>query len=151
TASELAEDLRRFLEDKPVCARRPSRMERARKWARRHRPWVWSATLALLASLTVLAGCIGWIVRDRSARQAKAVAELEASLNDVHEFQRSGQPERAESAAKRVRDLLADGIGGPAATASAQHLFDDLAQDDANRRLVEGLERIRFIQFEPDV
>src|SRR5439155_21711097 len=42
TAQELADDLRRFLEDKPIRARRPSWLEQARKWARRHRPVVWS-------------------------------------------------------------------------------------------------------------
>src|SRR5262249_44009767 len=68
TAQELADDLRRYLEDKPIRARRPSRLERARKWVRRHRPLVWSAAMALLATLTVLAGSGGWIVRDRAAR-----------------------------------------------------------------------------------
>src|SRR5262249_20130819 len=45
TAQELADDLRRFLEDKPIRARRPTLLEQARKWARRHRPVVWSAAL----------------------------------------------------------------------------------------------------------
>src|ERR1700745_2786482 len=40
TAGELAEDLQRFLEDRPIHARRPSLMEKTTKWARRHRPVV---------------------------------------------------------------------------------------------------------------
>jgi serine/threonine protein kinase len=40
TAQGLADDLRRFLEDKPIRARRPSWPERVRKWVRRHRPAV---------------------------------------------------------------------------------------------------------------
>jgi serine/threonine protein kinase len=36
TAAELAADLRRFLDDRPVHARRPSVVDRARRWARRH-------------------------------------------------------------------------------------------------------------------
>jgi hypothetical protein len=36
SAQELADDLRRYLEDKPIRARRPTLRQRARKWARRH-------------------------------------------------------------------------------------------------------------------
>jgi hypothetical protein len=43
TAQELADDLRRFLDGRPVLARRPALWERAGKWARRHRPLVASA------------------------------------------------------------------------------------------------------------
>jgi serine/threonine protein kinase/Tfp pilus assembly protein PilF len=151
SARELADDLRCFLDDKPIRARRPSRWERARKWARRHRPWVRSATMALLVGLTLQAGSIGWILRDRSAHQAKAVAELAASLNEVQESRKSGAWERARSAAKRVSELLADGVGGTEIAESGQRILDDLAQEEADRRLLEGIERIRFIQFEPDV
>jgi WD40 repeat protein/serine/threonine protein kinase len=59
TAQELADDLRRFLEDKPIRARRPTLLQRARKWARRHQPVVWSAgvsaALLLLLALAALA------------------------------------------------------------------------------------------------
>src|SRR5213079_3448616 len=40
TAQELADDLRRWLSDQPIQARRPSLVQRARKWARRHRAGV---------------------------------------------------------------------------------------------------------------
>src|SRR6266851_4763300 len=36
TAQELAEDLQHFLDDKPIRARRPTLVQRFRKWARRH-------------------------------------------------------------------------------------------------------------------
>src|SRR5207302_26171 len=38
TAQELADDLKRFLEDKPIRARRPTLVQRVKKWARRHEP-----------------------------------------------------------------------------------------------------------------
>src|SRR5262249_27780627 len=40
TAQELADDLGRFLKDEPIRARRPSLVQRLRKWSRRHRPVV---------------------------------------------------------------------------------------------------------------
>jgi serine/threonine protein kinase/WD40 repeat protein len=50
TAQEVADDLRRFREDRPIRARRPNLPQRARKWTRRHKPLVFS----LAASLAVL-------------------------------------------------------------------------------------------------
>src|SRR5262249_31690239 len=37
TAQELADDLRRFLDDRPIRARRPTLAARCVRWARRHR------------------------------------------------------------------------------------------------------------------
>ena len=37
TAQELADDLARFLDDRPILARRPTVLERTMRWARRHR------------------------------------------------------------------------------------------------------------------
>ncbi len=48
TAEDLAEDLQRFLSDVPIHARRPSLIERTKKWVRRHRAFV-RAGLAILA------------------------------------------------------------------------------------------------------
>jgi serine/threonine protein kinase len=39
-AQELADDLRHWLEDRPIQARRPSVAQRAGRWARRHKPVV---------------------------------------------------------------------------------------------------------------
>jgi serine/threonine protein kinase len=54
TAQELADDLRRFLEDKPIRAKRPTLVQRAGRWGRRHTSVIWSAaiiSLILAASL----------------------------------------------------------------------------------------------------
>src|SRR5262245_33475879 len=64
TALELADDLRRFLDDRSIRARRPTAWLRLRKWARRHRPVVVTAALGLLVALAVVAGSVGWMVRD---------------------------------------------------------------------------------------
>jgi serine/threonine protein kinase len=51
TAQELADDLRRFLEDRPIRARRPTLVQRARKWARRHQALVWAGVVLLAVAL----------------------------------------------------------------------------------------------------
>jgi WD40 repeat protein len=56
SADALAEDLRRFLEDRPIQARRPGPVERLARWGRRNRGQ--AAALAAIASLvlTVVVG-----------------------------------------------------------------------------------------------
>jgi serine/threonine protein kinase/Tfp pilus assembly protein PilF len=52
TAQELADDLRRFLEDRPIQAARPGVRERLSKWARQHRSLVrMGAVVLVLAAL----------------------------------------------------------------------------------------------------
>jgi serine/threonine protein kinase/WD40 repeat protein len=57
TARELADDLQRFLDDRPIRARRPSLRQKARRWARRNEPVVWG--LALFVALAVLGSLLG--------------------------------------------------------------------------------------------
>ncbi|HEY7326256.1 MAG TPA: serine/threonine-protein kinase, partial [Gemmataceae bacterium] len=48
TARDLADDLSRYLQDKPIQARRATVVQRLRKWARRHPSIVWAAVLLCL-------------------------------------------------------------------------------------------------------
>jgi tetratricopeptide (TPR) repeat protein len=80
TAQELADDLRRFLEDRPLRARRPSWVQVARKWARRHRPGVRAATVLLLVLLVVGIGSALWWVGQRAAGEAEARAALQEAV-----------------------------------------------------------------------
>ena len=54
TAQELADDLRRFLEDKPIRARQPSLRQRALKWARRHKAVVRAALVVVVLAVAAL-------------------------------------------------------------------------------------------------
>jgi serine/threonine protein kinase len=78
TAQELADDLRRFLEDRPIRARRPTPAARLAKWARRHRGLV-AATVALgLVALATLAVGTALIWRQMElAKSAHAQADAE--------------------------------------------------------------------------
>ncbi len=55
TAQELADDLRRFVEDQPVLARRPTPVQVASKWMRRHQGVVWTVGVVLLLAVAGLA------------------------------------------------------------------------------------------------
>jgi RNA polymerase sigma factor (sigma-70 family) len=58
TAREMAEDLRRFLDDRPILGRRPGAPERLARWARRRPAWfavILTASLAVVLLLAVLA------------------------------------------------------------------------------------------------
>jgi serine/threonine protein kinase/Tfp pilus assembly protein PilF len=105
TAQELAEDLRRFLEDRPVLARRPSLAQRLVKWSRRHRPLLAAAGLALVVTLMALTATAGWafqreVGRRRQAEQralldVKALNRLLLELTD-EQFPRNPRRKREE-------------------------------------------------------
>jgi serine/threonine protein kinase len=60
TAQELADDLRRFLEDRPILARRPTPAERAARWARRHRAVVEATAAVAFLALAIAAPLLWW-------------------------------------------------------------------------------------------
>jgi tetratricopeptide (TPR) repeat protein len=68
TAQELADDLRRFLDNRPVLARRPSLRERLRGWARRHATGLAAAGMALVVVAVTLAAST--VVAARAYREA---------------------------------------------------------------------------------
>jgi serine/threonine protein kinase/Tfp pilus assembly protein PilF len=81
TAQELADDLRRFLEDKPIKARRPTLRARAAKWARRHRPLVRAIVgLVVVALVALAAGAVLLWREHENTKAALARAEEEQRL-----------------------------------------------------------------------
>jgi hypothetical protein len=96
TAREMAADLQRFLEDKPILARRPTLWDRARKWARRHPSLVGAALVVLLICM------VGLFVNNQmiSAEQEKTKNALE------RERQRAEEAERLYRQARQAVDLL---------------------------------------------
>jgi serine/threonine protein kinase/Flp pilus assembly protein TadD len=92
TAQELADDLRRYLEDRPIQARRPSIVQRVRKWTRRHRPLVVAASICLLVTLAAIAGSVGWVLGDREARQREAEGKVREALSAAEPGLKEGNP-----------------------------------------------------------
>jgi serine/threonine protein kinase len=89
TAQEVADDLRRFLEDKPIKAKRPSLRQRAVKWGRRHKTVVRAALVVLVLALIASAAStfLIWRALERERKtsyyQRIARAEREWSANDL--------------------------------------------------------------------
>jgi tetratricopeptide (TPR) repeat protein len=121
TAQELADDLTRFLKDEPIRARRPTLVQRARKWSRRHKPVVWSvAALSLL--FLVLAGGAGlWWAQ----KQAEAAGEARAALREAAGLVEEERWPEGLSAARRAEGILGGaGAGGDLRRQAAELIRD---------------------------
>jgi tetratricopeptide (TPR) repeat protein len=90
TARELADDLRRFLEDRPIRAHRPTALQRGQKWLRRHRA-VARAALGVLIVIVLgltISTCLIWQShRETKAALARADAKnrwARRAVNDMY-------------------------------------------------------------------
>jgi tetratricopeptide (TPR) repeat protein len=135
TAQELADDLQRFLEDRPIQARRPTPLQRLRKWARRNRAAVWAAGTLLLALLLVAAGNWLWLAQKRGETEA-AVQEL---LQRAAQWQAQKRWPESLEAAQRARALLQLGGGSADLRQRVERLVVDL-------EMVRRLEEVRLEQ-----
>jgi serine/threonine protein kinase len=70
TAGEMAADLRRFLDERPILARRPSLVDRARKWMRRHPALVGAGVLLLVFTVVGLSATTALVAREQARTQA---------------------------------------------------------------------------------
>jgi serine/threonine protein kinase/Flp pilus assembly protein TadD len=100
TAQELADDLRRFLEDRPIRAQPPTLWQRACKWARRHQAVVRAASaFATLAIIGLAASTV--LVWQEKERTRAALAE--ANAHYVAELE---QRRQAEANYQMARELV---------------------------------------------
>ena len=81
-SQDLADDLRRFLEDKPILAKPPTLLQRGRKWARRHVALVSTTVTTALVMLMVLAVGGVWIAR-RESHVAAVERDLRVELQNA--------------------------------------------------------------------
>lgn len=127
SAQALADDLQRFLDGKPTFARRPSLVDRASKWARRHRSLVTMAVAAML--LVSVVSAIGMV---RLAREQKrtlsALTEAKSNALKAQEnFERAERHFRqARNAVDQFGARLSDRLGEiPGAEAVRRDLLVD--------------------------
>ncbi len=135
TMAELANDLRRWLEDKPIQAKRPTLIQRTRKWVRRHQAAVRAGIAVLLLAL-VVGGAALW--REQQQRDAVERAVV-------------GSLERAESLQEQERWEEALGVLAVAEAQLEGHGLGTLRERVKQRaRDVEMLKRLEEARLQVD-
>lgn len=99
TANELADDLRAFLEDRPIKAKAPTFVQRAAKWSRRHRSLVAAAVVVLLMA-TLGLGLSTLIVLRQKTQTSNALKTARTSFNQSESYRR--QAEQAVDMTERL-------------------------------------------------
>jgi tetratricopeptide (TPR) repeat protein len=103
-AQDLADDLRRFLEDRPIRARRPTLLQRLRKWARRHKAASWACASVLLVCLVAASGF--WYERQQQAA-AETLREAEAMRQrGLTEVRITDALDQAQSSCAKLHQVL---------------------------------------------
>jgi serine/threonine protein kinase/WD40 repeat protein/Tfp pilus assembly protein PilF len=116
TATELADDLRAFLENRPIRARRASAVEQFLRWCHRN-PTVAALTTAV-ALLVVTLGTGTWLTtllrsdRDQAlanqerAEKAERENKIRSHLANATAYRRSGRPGQQVKALEEIRKAL---------------------------------------------
>jgi tetratricopeptide (TPR) repeat protein len=126
SAQALADDLGRFLAGEPALARRPGLVDRAAKWAKRHRSIVAIATAA--AVLVSILSSVGMVLLARE--QDRTISALAAS--DEHRRMADENFERAEANFLKARDML-DRLG----VQTADRLMETPGTEPVRRQLLD--------------
>ena len=96
SAQELADDLSRFLRDEPIHGKRPSLVEQARKWSRRH-PSLVAATLLVMFFGLIGSLVCNWLITKANDRTTRALAQ---------ERLRAEEAEKSFQQARQAADVL---------------------------------------------
>jgi serine/threonine-protein kinase len=131
TAGALAEDLERFQRNEPIAARRAGLLERAGKWAVRHRALSAMLAASLLLAMMLVGASLWLAVQHAHRRDA-----VQADLRDVARLQESARWGEASAALERAEARLEG--GGPA------DLRRRLAQARRDLELLIRLDTIRL-------
>jgi serine/threonine protein kinase len=126
SARELADDVQRYLDDKPIQAKRPGVIERVRKWSRRHPSFVGAAALVLLLG-TIGLGISTALVTRSLEREKISTALVTQSLER--------EKKRAEEADLRFR--LARRSADEMIQLAEVELADNPAMQNLRRQLLE--------------
>ena len=143
SASALATDVQRYLDDEPVQARPPTLTHHAAKWVRRHRPLVWSAA-AVLAVAVVAGGVlfgtsyrrITLLERDAGEHLAAATAFLGSGNYTAADRELADARGHLEAAGDDTGPLAENVISLTAAIAAKTQAMGDFEQfQDLRQRI----------------
>jgi tetratricopeptide (TPR) repeat protein len=135
TALDLAEDVRRFLDNEPILAKRASLARRAVKWSRRHKPIVWSAAVMLVFTTVGLAVSNLLVKWEKDQKEVALKAREAALIQKDHALKQSKTSEaralteaaRANAVINLVTDML--GSANPAAAPGPDYTLGELLED----------------------
>ncbi len=136
TAGELAEDLRRFLEDRPIRARRASATERLVRWGRRNPALAGLGASVFFLLLTIAVGASLLAYRLDQRRQDVQFEARRAGLALKSEFQAHRRTEVEREKAIRLAEREAA-------------LRREVQQ--SNRRLIAAREELRQAMYAADI
>jgi serine/threonine protein kinase len=105
TAAALAEDLKRFVEDKPIRARRVSSVERLWRWCRRNRLVAGLTAVVALLLVTVAVVSVMAAVHLNAAR-TEADRQADAARNHAEKEEQN----RTEAEARLARRYVSNGV-----------------------------------------
>ncbi|QDT41726.1 Serine/threonine-protein kinase PrkC [Gimesia alba] len=173
TAAELADDLHRFLDERPILARRPTLVDHTRKWLRRHPSVVVSSFIVLLLGLVGVSFAMAAISQEehntrqaltreqqraqeaeqrlqlaqRAADDMIALAEFELSDNP---FDESLRKKLLESALAHYQAMMKEQQDNPAALEKLKETRDRIEQI-LTELIVLQSDRETHILRQPDV
>jgi eukaryotic-like serine/threonine-protein kinase len=133
SAGELAEDLRRYLDDVPIRARRPSLSERGRKWLRRHPSFVGAAVLLLAFSTAVLGLAVALVSREQGRANRAYAAEHEQR----QQAQAAEAAERKRAKEAEERFLLAERVVTDLVEIAQEELRDKPGAENLRKQMME--------------
>jgi eukaryotic-like serine/threonine-protein kinase len=132
----LADDLERWLADEPVAAYPEPLARRARRWARKHRTSLTTATATVLVA-GLLAGGFAWRNIEQRRRTDDAGRSILTQAEGLAiEARTSGKPptwEKAVAEALRARERLESGDGSPALRLEADARIEAFRTEQARR------------------
>ncbi len=113
TAAAMRDDLRAFLEDRPIRARRASTLERLHRWTKRN---PWAAVSAMLVGLVAITASVGYLATSRALsdlsrqhiklEQQKGQTDAALALAEENANKTRVQFERAESNVSLAMDMF---------------------------------------------
>lgn len=110
TAQQFADDLKRFLDDRPILARRPTAAEKLAKWTRRHQALVWSA-IAVLAVALGASGFSAVMIARQQARTRQNFATARVAVDEMLSFVGQHQLRNTPQMEQIRADLLQAALG----------------------------------------
>ena len=145
SCQELAEDLRRWLADEPIRARRVRLHERAWRWSRRNPVLAaLSATALLLLLLVALVANIGYlrtsaVLSKEAAARQEADSQRQRAQNAL--AKEAAQRRRADTEARRAEQSLTKEIAErQRADSEAKRAEEALKQETAERRRAHDMQ-----------